>query len=94
MEEPDETVELVWLKVSSSQATPDELTFTGTITDDADRPRGPTNLTATADGANEIDLTWQAPTDIGTSDIIRLQGSEFAQWHLELDRPRTQHPQD
>ena len=69
MEEPDETVELVWLKVSSSQATPDELTFTGTITDDADRPRGPTNLTATADGANEIDLTWQAPTDIGTSDI-------------------------
>ena len=33
LEEPDETVELVWLKVSSSQATPDEFTFTGTITD-------------------------------------------------------------
>ena len=33
LEEPDETVELVWLKVSSSQATPDEITFTGTITD-------------------------------------------------------------
>ena len=69
MEEPDETVELDWVKLSSSQATPDELTFTGTIRDDADRPKGPTNLTATADGANEIDLTWQAPTDIGTSDI-------------------------
>ena len=77
MEEPDETVELVWVKVSSSQATPDELTFTGTIRDDADRPRGPTNLTATADGANEIDLTWQAPTDIGTSDITgyKIQSS-------------------
>ena len=77
LEEPDETVELVWLKVSSSQATPDELTFTGTIRDDADRPRGPTNLTATADGANEIDLTWQAPTDIGTSDITgyKIQSS-------------------
>ena len=69
LEEPDETVELDWVKLSSSQATPDELTFTGTIRDDADRPRGPTNLTATADGANEIDLTWQAPTDIGTSNI-------------------------
>ena len=33
LEEPDETVELVWLKVSSSQATPDQLTFVGTITD-------------------------------------------------------------
>ena len=33
LEEPDETVELVWLKVSSSQATPGEFTFTGTITD-------------------------------------------------------------
>ena len=33
LEEPDETVELVWLKVSSSEATPDEFTFTGTITD-------------------------------------------------------------
>ena len=33
LEEPDESVELVWLKVSSSQATPDEITFTGTITD-------------------------------------------------------------
>ena len=33
LEEPDESVELVWLKVSSSQATPDEFTFTGTITD-------------------------------------------------------------
>ena len=33
LEEPDETVELVWVKVSSSQATPDEFTFTGTITD-------------------------------------------------------------
>ena len=77
LEEPDETVELVWVKVSSSQATPDELTFTGTIRDDADRPRGPTNLTATADGANEIDLTWQAPTDIGTSNIsgYKIQSS-------------------
>ena len=69
LEEPDETVELRWQKRAASIATPDELTFIGTITDDADRPRGPTNLTATADGANEIDLTWQAPTDIGTSDI-------------------------
>ena len=33
LEEPDEIVELVWLKVSSSQATPDQLTFVGTITD-------------------------------------------------------------
>ena len=33
LEEPDESVELVWVKVSSSQATPDEFTFTGTITD-------------------------------------------------------------
>ena len=33
LEEPDESVELVWLKVSSSQATPEEFTFTGTITD-------------------------------------------------------------
>ena len=33
LEEPDETVELVWVKVSSSEATPDEFTFTGTITD-------------------------------------------------------------
>ena len=69
LEEPDETVELRWQKRAASIATPDELNFVGTITDDADRPRGPTNLTATADGANEIDLTWQAPTDIGTSDI-------------------------
>ena len=33
LEEPDETVELDWVKASSSQATPDQLTFTGTITD-------------------------------------------------------------
>ena len=77
LEEPDETVELRWQKRAASIATPDELNFVGTITDDADRPRGPTNLTATADGANEIDLTWQAPTDIGTSDITgyKIQSS-------------------
>ena len=77
LEEPDETVELRWQKRTASMATPDEINFVGTITDDADRPRGPTNLTATPDGTNEIDLTWQAPTDIGTSDIsgYKIQSS-------------------
>ena len=77
LEEPDETIELRWQKRAASMATPDEINFVGTITDDADRPRGPTNLTATPDGANEIDLTWQAPTDIGTSDIsgYKIQSS-------------------
>ena len=77
LEEPDETVELRWQKRAASIATPGEINFVGTITDDADRPRGPTNLTATADGANEIDLTWQAPTDIGTSNIsgYKIQSS-------------------
>ena len=33
LEEPDETVELDWVKLTSSEATPEELYFVGTITD-------------------------------------------------------------
>ena len=33
LEEPDETVELDWVKLSSSQATPEEIYLVGTITD-------------------------------------------------------------
>ena len=33
LQEPDETIELRWEKENASQATPDEFTFTGTITD-------------------------------------------------------------
>ena len=41
-------------------------------------PSPPTNLRATADGPNAIDLSWTAPTDTGSSNIVgyRIEASE------------------
>ena len=77
LEEEDESIHIRWVRREPSMVNPQYVDFNGTITDDADRPRGPANLTATPDGANEIDLTWQAPTNIGTSNIsgYRIQSS-------------------
>ncbi len=62
----------------------------------AKAPGPPTNLNATADGSNAIDLSWTAPSDTGSSNIVgyRIEASEddTTSWRVIQSNTRSRTP--
>ena len=66
------------LAVNSDGTSDPSDTATATTRAAAEAPGPPTDLEATADGPNAIDLSWTAPSDTGSSNIVgyRIEASE------------------